>query len=184
MTSTLRAVRGPLSLWVCALFVTLLLAPGAWAQGGSDDPMVDPESPAGTEYELPIDRAREEARGGSGGSSGSAGEAPLFGEGVDDKSSGSGAQQAAGGKPGLAGKPGSGGREGSDGRSGSNGAADTPATSSAEQTGLGTSAPEAVRAQAPAPDGGSGSVFAIGGIAAAVLLIGALAGVALRRRAH
>lgn len=47
----------------------------------------DPDSPAGKEYALPLDQARDEAAG-VGKSDGPAGEkAPLFGEGVSKKGS-------------------------------------------------------------------------------------------------
>jgi hypothetical protein len=73
----------------------------------------DPESPAGKEYALPLDQAREEAAG-AGKTDGPAGEkAPLFGEGV---SSGGGGPQAGGGRP-ATGSPGNGPTgDGSDGQ--------------------------------------------------------------------
>ncbi len=51
----------------------------------------DPDSPAGKEYALPLDQARDEAAG-VGMSDGPAGKkAPLFGEGVSGRGSGPGA---------------------------------------------------------------------------------------------
>jgi hypothetical protein len=56
----------------------------------------DPDSPAGKEYALPLDQARDEAAG-VGKSDGPAGErAPLFGEGVSAGQSGNGPRGGAG----------------------------------------------------------------------------------------
>lgn len=149
-----------------ALAILLALAAPAPAYAQGSDPQVDPDSPAGTEYELPLDRARQEAGGGgSGGSSGSSGsrgttdEAPLFGEGV---ASGAGSENA---KPAP--------KEDTD--------PDAATTASLEPDGT-SGTPEAVRAQAPSPDGSSGDLVAIGTGAGGVLLLGGLAGLAWRRR--
>lgn len=144
--------------------VALILAiPGAaWAQ--EDEVFVDPDSPAGTEYQLPLDRAREAAGGGGasgsgGGSAGGAasGEAPLFGAGVERAES----------------------RSARDGRA--TGSAGT-STGSAEAADRGAITPPAVRAQAPSPDDGGGALLAVGAGAGGVLLLGGLAGMLWRRR--
>jgi len=141
-------------------------------------PRVDPNSPAGTEYQLPTDRAREQA-GGGGGSRGSSSapshgtrEAPLFGAGVQEKT------------PPARKKPSARGGAAS---SGSHEPATTTTTSAAtttrsEQPDLGTATPE-VHALARAPDDGGAGMLAIGAVAAGVLLVGALAGLLWRRRA-
>lgn len=75
----------------------------------------DPNSPAGKEYALPLDQAREEAAG-IGKSDGPSGKkAPLFGEGVSGRGSGPGA-----GDGGTAGQPGA-DRAGTPGGSGAGG---------------------------------------------------------------
>lgn len=139
----------------------LALALGcAVVPAGAQDPQVDPGSPAGTEYQLPTDRARAEASGGGGSTddgsadSEAAGNAPLFGEGVAAE------------RTSFAQNPGT---------------DSDPATTAEVEADLGTSTPETVRAQAPAPDGGGG-LIAIAGGAGGVLLLGGLAGLALRRR--
>lgn len=81
---------------VCAM---LALYP---ATAGAQDVMVDPDSPAGTEYAIPIDSARDQGSGGSG---------EIFGEGIE---SGSGSSQT--GESGAAGSD-DGGSEGSGGES-------------------------------------------------------------------
>jgi hypothetical protein len=63
----------------------------------------DPDSPAGKEYALPLDQARDEAAG-VGKSDGPAGEkAPLFGEGVSGRGSGPGSGPSGGGMRGGSG---------------------------------------------------------------------------------
>jgi len=138
---------------LAACLLALALAPAAAAQA----PQVDPSSPAGTEYQLPVDRAREQASGGpsGGGSTTSAsGEAPLFGAGVEPEGDGAG-QSHASSKP----KTGSGD--------------DAQAS--------GESSAAVVRSYADAPDGGAGAL-AIGAGAVGVLAIGAAAGLVWRRR--
>ena len=137
---------------LAALVMCLALAAPALGQ----DPQVDPDSPAGTEYELPLDRAREEAGAGAdtgGSSSGATGETPLFGAGVEPSKS-----QA---------------RRGTD---------SDPATVASVEPDDVTGTPGTVRAQAPAPDGGGGGLLAIGAGAGGVLLLGGLAGLLWRRR--
>jgi hypothetical protein len=144
---------------------------GAGTQGGGVH--VDPSSPAGTEYQLPTDRAREQA-GGGGGSKGSpggaAGEAPLFGAGVEDRTP----------RPPVRRKPSS---SDSTKRTASR-SADTPmaTATTSEQPDLGKRTQQPVRALAPAPDGSGGGMLAVAGGAAGVLLMGTLAGLAWRRR--
>jgi len=149
----------------------MCLALAAPVQG--QDPQVDPDSPAGTEYELPLDRAREEAGagggtggsissggagGGTGGSSSSGGvtgEAPLFGEGVDASSQPAKSQAG-------------------------RGTDSDPSTVADVEPDDAAGTPETVRAQAAATDGGGGGLVAIG--AGGVLLLGGLAGLLWRRR--
>ena len=138
-------------------------------------PRVDPNSPAGTEYQLPTDRAREQAGGGSGSRGASSApsqgtrEAPLFGAGVQEKT------------PPARKKPSA---RGGAANSGSHEPATTTTatTTSSEPRDLGTATPE-VHALARAPDDGGAGMLAIGAVAAGVLLIGALAGLLWRRRA-
>jgi hypothetical protein len=140
------------------LVVALVLA--APVQGQDDAPRVDPDSPAGTEYELPLDRAREEASGGGGTSGAAAAAAPLFGEGIEPTASSSGKGARSGARS-------------------TGTAAPVP-----EEGHTADSSTATVRAQAPQPGGGLGGALAIGGGAAAVLALGALGGLALRRRAR
>lgn len=82
-------------LLTAAVTLALLLLPQARALAG--EVHFDSDSPAGKEYALPLDQARDEAAG-VGKSDGPAGEkAPLFGEGVS--SGGGGA--SGGGSPGA-----------------------------------------------------------------------------------
>lgn len=139
----------PFALWV------LLLVGGS---ARAADPQIDPGSPAGTEYQLPVDRARDEASGGSQRPSGTSGGAVLFGAGVEKREATTGNAKS--------------------GISGSESGAETVAKAEAEND----KSRGIVSTQAPEPDSGAGPVLAIGGGAAVVLLVGAAGGLALRRR--
>ena len=144
--------RGRRLAWLLA--VALVPAPSAAAQGLA--PQVDRDSPAGAEYELPVERARNQASGGDRGSSGAAQRAPLFGEGVTPK------PRVPRASPGTRGR----------------------ATRPARRPPASTGAPPAVRAQASAPDTTIGGLLVVGAGGAAVLLVGGLAGLGWRRRGH
>jgi hypothetical protein len=145
----------------------LLLAPPAAAESGVH---VDPDSPAGVEYQLPLDRARDDAssRGGSrghgsggkttsnGGGQGSGG-APLFGVGINSK----GRRDTAGGRSDTA--PGASGAEG--------GSAGGPADSQRSSR---------LASQAAVKGSGSATLRTLG-VVFAILLGGALIGLLLRR---
>jgi len=148
-----------------ALCALALSAPAAVA--ADDEIFVDPGSPSGKEYALPIDRARKEAARDTKGAKDAKGQSatPLFGEGVDAAST-----------PGASGR-----RAGGGGKA----AADDASTGAAGTTGAGSreTAPKTLKAQAAAPDGGIGVAAIIGGVSVGVLLLGAAIGVLLRRRA-
>ena len=146
------------------ILIALVLPSGASAQ--EDGVFVDPEGPAGKEYAIPLDQARRQgsARGGAGRGGvepGAPGSAPLFGEGVSRAGT---RGRSRGGDSG-----GSGGEDGRDGRSGGRGGeaggdARFPTAAALDTEGSGASA---------------GVVT--GGVALAVVLIGLLLGLALRR---
>lgn len=72
-----------------AALTLALTAPAAVAQ--EEGVTVDPGSPSGKEYALPIDKARRDATGGGGRSSTPGRPTPAFGEGVrPDRESGPG----------------------------------------------------------------------------------------------
>jgi len=151
-------LQGRIVRWCGALAVSLAVAAPAAAK--DDAPKVAPDSPAGTEYQLPVDHARNEGSGGgSSHSSGTPGGAPLFGAGVEGRTPRPATKRrhAAGVAPARTKQP------------------------AGDQTARPASAPETIRARAAAPDGGGG-LLTIGAGAAGVLLIGGLAGLALRQR--
>jgi hypothetical protein len=154
-------LRQLLLISLAALALSLALVPPAAAKG-EPAPQVDPNSPAGTEYQLPTERARHEASGdrstGSAGSSSARDAAPLFGAGVEHA------------RPAPARKPSAHERTG------------TSTATRTEQPDLGTGTAEIVRGQAASPDGGVSGLVAVGGGAAGVLLLGGLTGLAWRRR--
>jgi hypothetical protein len=146
----------------------LLLVVAHPAAAQEDGVFVDPDSPAGKEYAIPIDQARGET---AGGGNRPAGEEPLFGEGIEPAGGGPGNEERGEG----AGEKGQGaskrGQQGSE-QQGDTGDGD-PSQSSSD---LGQS-PAAI--EAAAADGSNGLLTA--GIAAAVLAAGLLGGFGLRR---
>ena len=164
---------------------TALVAAGALAVPASAQVpglVIDPDSPSAKEYALPFENERRQADPAAAPGAGVAPgvrSSPAFGAGVT-AGRGDGAQQdgaAATGGSGDPGSPGSGGAGGGGTRSG--GGAEAPAAQHppdvAETIRRATAAPGA-------PDGGLGGTLTIAGIAAAVLLAGGAAGLALRRR--
>ena len=75
----------PLTMQSCLrplLFtLTCLLCLPAVASG-QEEPRLDPDSPAGVEYQIPLDQARDDASGGAERGPGADGGAPLFGAGI------------------------------------------------------------------------------------------------------
>jgi len=172
-------------LVACVLFAALVLPTAASAQSSVRP---DPDSPAGVEYELPLDRARERAtgddgprrRGSRGNERGPAGSAPLFGEGIGPSRGGD-----SGGDPG-----GPGDAPGSDsGSSSGGGSADGDGPSGGGGSGLrglegngrgGTPGASTATTGAQANKGGS-DLGPTAAIVAAVLLAAGALGLFLRR---
>lgn len=121
------------------------------AAAGQESPKLDPNSPAGVEYQLPLDRAREEAAGETSREPGGSQRAPAFGTGVTERASSK--------------DRGSGGA--SDEGSGEIDAGEASATNTPAKTASAT------------PEGGAGASVPL--IAAAVLLVGGALGLGLRR---
>ena len=93
-------MRGWLKGCASILYLGLLLVGGGVATAQDDGVHVDPNSPAGKEYALPLDSARREARGGATSGGGSGDSAPLFGVGISERggsSSGEGTSGSASG---------------------------------------------------------------------------------------
>ena len=157
--------RRPLAGALLTIAFVLVPAPGAVAQDLS--PRVDRSTPAGTEYQLPIEAARRQATGGVGGATAPAGASggsdasqaapPLFGEGISPPP-----------------------RTPRTGRTRERAA--EPATPSAPPPSRRARPPQGVQAQARAPEGAGGALVAVGGAGSGVLLVGGLAGLAWRRR--
>lgn len=148
---------------------TLCLPAPAVAQDGV---FVDPDSPSGKEYQIPLESVRRQAdpatRAGAKVAPGQR-SAPLFGEGIDPEAASSGAAGPGGGAGGAA--------PGSRGSSASTGAG----TGSGGGSASAADAIAAARSQPGAPAGGTDSTFVILGGAMLVLLAGSAAGLALRR---
>lgn len=168
-------------VFISAALTLALTASTAAAQ--EDGVTVDPNSPAGKEYVLPIDQARRDATGGGGskgGKSQGGRPTPAFGEGVRPETAPSGSEAP----------PRSGGTTPAD---------STPRSASSPPATLSSSAQTASSVQrkqernnidralvkASAGDGGAndGSLALLGG-GVAVMVLGVAAGLALRRRAR
>jgi hypothetical protein len=155
----------------CLLTAGLVLPLTAHAQSSA---VVDPETPAGKEYAIPLKKAREEAAGGeqrdsAGNRAGESGSAPLFGEGIEEPSN---SPEASGG----AGTPGDGGGGSGNGKKGSDGSGngDSPV---AGDSGSGRGSSMAIEAAAT----GGSDALVTAGIAGFVLAAGLGVGLGLRR---
>ena len=166
----MRYVPRPLA--PCAICFLLLPA----AAHGQADVQLDPDSPAGVEYQLPLEQARKNVNPSDGDGPGSGGGrgkglASLFGAGIVPVKDEAGPQQAGGRDPAQAGAApeldasGSGG--GGEARGGAGTASGAPDIKASR---LGS-----------ADDDGGSATLRLGGIALAVLLVGALLGLVLRR---
>jgi hypothetical protein len=162
------------------LLFLLLAAPPAAGQD-EEGVFVDPESPAGKEYAIPLEQARREATPDALGREGGAGSAsaeqpPLFGMGIGDGRRGGDSGSEGGSDAGAIGDGPSGGGRGHGGgpdvgdRSGSR----DPASAGGSSSGLDGRRPAA------AANGSSASVLT-GAIGVAVLGAGVLVGFGLRR---
>jgi hypothetical protein len=156
--------RGVLLLLACGLTV---IAPVASAQ--DDQVFVDPDSPSGKEYELPVNSARQQgAADDKRDRAAPPQEAPLFGEGVERRATPAPARAPQPSRP----------------RSSSTRKRSSEDVASATHTArAGADVTADRKAQAAAPEG-DGGLAAIGGVGAGVLLLGGLAGLFLRRRAE
>jgi hypothetical protein len=131
--------------------------------------VIDPDSPSAKEYAIPLEDERRQADPAQAPDAGiNQGEraSPLFGEGIEPRAENG---------PDTSGKGGESKPQGGGGQD----KAEEPGTPSSERT------PEIVRAAAAdpgAPDGGLGTPAVIGGVALAVLLVGGLAGLLVRRQ--
>jgi hypothetical protein len=149
---------------ICILAGLALFAGAGEAAAQSDGVVVDPESPAGKEYALPLDKARQDVAptpgAGTDGSDGTNGsdDTPLFGAGITKRN---GAQDQ-----GRQGGEGSDARGQGDGEEGGDNGADVAARS--------------VTAAASASGSGLSSGWITALVAFGVLLVGGIAGLSLR----
>jgi len=144
-----------------------LIAPPA--SSAQEPVQVDPDSPAGVEYQLPLEQARRDG-GGPRSGGGSGGPVPLFGAGItrggSQSSEGGGAEAADRGGGDESEDSGDLGAAGADG-----GDAAGPGAAESRQS-FGATSPE---------NGGGSTGLILGGIALAVVVVGGALGLALRR---
>ncbi|HEV2060394.1 MAG TPA: hypothetical protein VGR11_13645 [Solirubrobacteraceae bacterium] len=166
-------VRKGLLLLLCCLTAT-----PAVAAAQEDKVFVDPGSPSGKEYALPIDRAREQGSSTQRQPQKLREKAPLFGEGVEGgvRNTTSPPTPKSSAKEAKAERKA--GSTSADARE-EEAAAREKAAAAAEARDLART--RALRAQAAAPEGGTG-VIAVVGAGVVVLLVGGLIGLWLRRR--
>lgn len=153
-----------------AALVLALTAPMAVAQ--EDGVFVDPDSPAGKEYVLPIDQARREAAGTGGRPSVPGRPTPAFGEGVRPD------QGRPDRVPDRAGDP-RGGTQASTAPGAESAATSAPAQRAQERDGI----DRALTKASVGGDGGASEgslVLLVGGVV--VMTLGVVAGLFLRRR--
>jgi hypothetical protein len=143
----------------CIIALLGLLAAGAEAAAQSDGVFVDPKSPAGKEYALPLDKARQDAAPNPGGGGSQPGETELFGAGISKR--GGGGQD--GGNRSETGRSDRGDDDNERGAEGGAGVDARSVSKAAASSGSGIS---------------SGWLTAL--VACAVLLVGGIAGLSLR----
>jgi hypothetical protein len=165
-------VRGSRTSVAVVGLALLVPAPAAAQSGGV---FVDPDSPTGKQYQLPLESARRQADPSSdgrlappGARPSGTGPAALFGEGIA-RASRAGKRSSSGGSGGKS-RPG--GMAG-----GSKGSSSSPKTDSATSNTV-----QAAVSNPGAPSGGIGSTLLIAAGGGLVLLIGGLAGFVIRRR--
>jgi hypothetical protein len=150
------------------VFVCLILAAPAVAQ--EDGVFVDPDSPAGKEYAIPLEEARRHGAGGGAPGTGQ----PLFGAGIEQATPPVESGNAPGGAGGSASSGAGGSRSGKARANGDNGTGGSSESSEGNQA---VQRSAAINAAAS----GSSDGLITAAIVALVLAAGLLAGVALRR---
>lgn len=155
------------------LMSLLLIVAAAAPASAQTGVVVDPDSPPGKEYAIPLESVREGAAPSGPQSDGAATKAPLFGVGVGDdepvvradsspQPDGGGTTQRATRRPGSA-----------------TGAGDGSAAAEGSES-------QSVRGGRPVaaavPEGGTGSTLTIAAVALSVLLLGGVIGSIARRR--
>ena len=169
----LAGMRRLFAAWVLGIVSCCLLAQPAGAQ--EEGVFVDPDSPTGKEYAIPFEseRRRADPSAASGGSSATQ-RAQLFGTGIVADAGAATASRAEDTAT-AARSSGSSGRRGGSG----NAASDAGRPSGTDHDARAVVA--AATRNPGAPSGGLSTVAIIGLVAAGALLIGAIAGLLLRR---
>jgi cobalamin biosynthesis Mg chelatase CobN len=169
---------------LCALVAAAFAVTAPVAVAQEPGVTIDPGSPTGKEYAIPVQSARQQAAKSKKKKKANA-PTPLFGEGVDDNRTGAATPPATTPKKATT-SNGSSRTKRADRKAAERAAADARARAAATQAAaahqLRLERARELRAQASTPDGGIG-VGGIVGLGVAVLLVGGLIGLWLRRRA-
>jgi hypothetical protein len=163
----LRSMGRKLLILPLACLAALLLSAPA---GGQDDVFVDPDSPTGSEYDIPLERARRDASTDRSEAARSyrSRTAPLFGEGID-------AQSESGPRPAARSSNSSGKRGEARGRG-------NRKSSSGDADAVPKRLPQPVRAAIRQPGAPGDSTAQLAGLAGALLVgLGVIGGLVLRR---
>lgn len=172
-------MRGTLLRASLALGICLLAAPSA----GATPPglHVDPNSPGGKEYAIPLDQARDQATGGGSQSSGGGSGSHLFGVGVGGSGGGgsgsAGTASSGGGGGSTSGGSSSGGSHGSGGSGHSRASGSTGAGSGGSHNRL-----SPLNVAAANPESGAQAPLLVLGGSAGIVFAGVLLGLMFRRR--
>jgi hypothetical protein len=183
-----RRHRRPVMRFALAVAIaSAMLAPGAVrAQSLPPGVHLDPGSPAGHEYQIPIPSARSETAGGTPGRPGAGGSSPpLFGVGITPAAAGSSSPRSGSASSGGSGKAANAGGGGSRpshtaaaGAAAPGGGGDPPSPGAASAP----TAPRVLRSAVSHAGGSSWVALVIGGVL--VLVLGGGGGLALGRRSR
>lgn len=159
-----------------ALAVAIGASPAAPALAQGGGVTIEPGSPSGKEYAIPLESARRDAARGGGDEvvPTQQGErsAPLFGEGVGDDDDGRAETAPSGGSGSKGTAPDRGSKQGSE----------RPERAAGGGGGVQDAITGTRTVRASVPDGGLGSAATIGAVALSVLLLGGVLGSIARRR--
>jgi hypothetical protein len=153
--------QGKTRIAACALAVLGLLMTAGDAMAQSDGVFVDPDTPAGKEYALPLDKARQDAAPNSGTQGSESGDTELFGAGISKRDGGGGRGDGQGSGAAT-------GDRGGDGKASGSSQSDAAVD------------PRSVAKAAASSGSGISSGWLTALIAAGVLLVGGIAGLSLR----
>jgi hypothetical protein len=169
-----------LKAWFIGVVCLSVLGMASTAGAQSDEVFVDPDSPTGREYDIPLERVRRDAAptAPAGSDTYRSRTAPLFGEGITTSEA---PQRSVGGSA----EDGVGGSAEDGGDGGTSAAREGGGEGSRSREQNRRSVPPAVEAaiqQPGTPGGSAGTALLLAAISGLVLAVGVVSGLLLRRR--